>query len=205
MSGNDIHLAKHYIRDLVSGSLFVAETKIVAATLLLDYPEDKWINLFTDENLLQKKSPNTAIRYARTIKRRLQPLGAPFIEALIQATDPYYTQLLMLCLLAYTPVVADFMQCVLAETKRVYKPNLSADAWDVFLQDRIRTLPGLYELSDSTLKKTGTNLIRALVEAGYLDNNKNRHLQPVFLMPETKIWLNQLNQSNLASIMECTL
>lgn len=205
MSKPELDKAKHYIRDLVSGSLFVAESKAVAQSLLLDRTENEWVQIITQDNLLRKKSPNTAIRYARTIKRRLEPLGQPFMQAVIDATDPLYTQLLMLALLIYTPVVADFMTHVVTETKRVYKPNLASDAWDVFLHDRSRTLPGLYDLSDSTLKKSGTNVIRALVEAGYLDNNKNRRLQPVYLLPETKFWLQQLNREDLESVMECTL
>ncbi len=205
MSKTELDKAKHYIRDLVSGSLFVAESKAVAQSLLVDCSEGEWVQIITQDNVLRKKSPNTAIRYARTIKRRLEPLGKPFSEAIIDATDPLYTQLLMLALLIYTPVVADFMTYVVAETKRVYKPNLASDAWDVFLHDRSRTLPGLYDLSDSTLKKTGTNVIRALVEAGYLDNNKSRRLQPVYLLPETKFWLQQLNREDLEPVMECTL
>jgi hypothetical protein len=205
LSKTELDKAKHYIRDLVSGSLFVAESKIVAQSLLLDCTEDEWVQIITQDNLLRKKSPNTAIRYARTIKRRLEPLGKPFTEAVMDATDPLYTQLLLLALLIYTPVVADFMTHIVAETKRVYKPNLASDAWDVFLHDRSRTLPGLYDLSDSTLKKTGTNVIRALVEAGYLDNNKNRRLQPVYLLPETKFWLQKLNREDLEPVMECTL
>lgn len=205
MSKPDLDKAKHYIRDLVSGSLFVAESKTVAQSLLYDCSEAEWVRLITKDNLLRKKSPNTAIRYARTIKRRLVPQGKPFMQAIIDATDPLYTQLLMLALLIYAPVVADFMTHVVAETKRVYKPNLASDAWSVFLHDRSRALPRLYDLSDSTLKKSGTNVIRALVEAGYLDNNKSRLIQPVYLLPETKFWLQQLNREDLEPVMECTL
>lgn len=205
MSTQELNKAKHYIRDLVSGSLFLTESKAVAQSLLLDYAETEWVQLITEKNLLQKNSPNTAIRYARTIKRRLEPLGKSFMQAIIDANDPLYSQLLTLALLMYTPVVADFMAHVVAETKRVYKPNLASDAWDVFLHDRSRTLPGLYDLSDATLKKTGTSVIRALVEAGYLDNNKSRRLQAVYLLPETRMWLQQFNREDLESVMECTL
>ncbi len=197
--------AKHYIRDLTGGSLLIAESKVVAKTLLSGMAEADWNRLFTDDNILQKKSKHTAIRYARSVKKRLEPLGKDFIEAVIQAPDSQYNQLLLLALMIHTPVLPDFMQHVVAETKRVYKPNLASDAWDVFLHDRSRALPGLYNLSDSTLQKSGNNVIRALVEAGYLDNNKNRRLQPVYLLPETKFWLQTLKREDLEPIMECTL
>ena len=201
----ELDKAKNYIRDLTGGSLLIAESKVVAKTLIIDMPDADWARLFTEENILQKNSKHTAIRYARTIKRRFFPLGKNFIQTVMDAPESQYKQLLLLAMMIHTPVLPDFMQYVVAETKRVYKPNLASDAWDVFLHDRSRTLPGLYDLSDSTLQKSGNNVIRVLVEAGYLDNNKNRRLQPVYLLPETKIWLQTLNREDLEPLMECTL
>ena len=197
--------AKHYIRDLTGGSLLLAESRTIAETLLQALPEAQWNRLFTDDNILKKNSPHTAIRYARSIRRRLEPLGPAFIEAVLHASDFGYKQLLMLSLIMHTPVLPDFMQYVVAETKRVYKPNLANDAWDVFILDRSRILPGLHELSASTLQKSGNNIIRALVEADYLDNNKSRRLQPVYILPETQVWLQRFNRVDLEAIMECTL
>jgi hypothetical protein len=201
----ELNKAKHYIRDLTGGSLLITESRLIAETLLSGMPEADWHRLFIEENILQKKSKHTAIRYARTVKRRLEPLGKGFIEAVIQAPESQYKQLLMLALMIHTPALPDFMQHVVAETKRIYKPNLASDAWEAFLQDRIRSLPGLNNLSPSTLQKSGNNVIRSLVEAGYLDNNKNRRLQPVYVLPETKVWLHKLNREDLEPVMECTI
>jgi hypothetical protein len=201
----ELNKAKQYIRDLTGGSLLVAESRVVAETLLLELSEPEWNRLFTEENILKKKSHNTAIRYARAIKRRLEPLGEAFINDVIHAPDTYYKQLLMVALMIHTPVLPDFMQNVVAETKRVYRPNLEPDAWETFILDRSRTLPGLNDLSESTLKKSGTNIIRTLVDADYLNNNKDRRLQPVYVLPETRAWLKKLNRLDLETIMECTL
>ena len=197
--------AKQYVRDLTGGSLLLAESRLVAETLLQALPEKDWNRLFTDENILKKNSPHTAIRYARTIKRRLEPLGVEFIEAVLHASESAYKQLLILSLMIHTPALSDFMHYTVAETKRVYKPNLAVDAWDSFLLDRSRILPGLNDLSESTLHKSGSNIIRSLVEADYLDNNKTRRLQPVYVLPETLAWLKKFNRLELEAIMECTL
>jgi hypothetical protein len=201
----ELNKAKQYIRDLTSGSLLIAESRLVAEALLLELSAAEWNRLFIEENILRKRSRHTAIRYAGSVRRRLEPLGKAFIDAIIHAPESSYKQLLMLALMIHTPALPDFMRNVVAETKRIYKPNLASDAWDSFLLDRIRTLPGLNDLSESTLKKSGNNIIRSLVEAGYLDNNKNRRLQPVYLLPETKIWLQKLNCEDLEPVMECTL
>jgi hypothetical protein len=204
---NDLELnkAKQYVRDLTSGTLLLAESRLVAETLLLGLPECDWNRLFTEDNLLKKNSPHTAIRYARSIRRRLEPLGNAFIEAVIHESESSYTQLLMLSVMLTTPVLPDFMRQVVAETKRIYQLNLAADAWESFLLDRSRILPGLNDLSASTLKKSGNNIIRTLVEADYLNNNKQRRLQPVYVLPETRRWLHTLNREDLEPVMECTL
>jgi len=201
----ELYQAKQYIRDLTGGSLLVAESRVVAETLLQSLSDVEWNHLFIEENILKKKSPHTAIRYARAIRRRLEPLGKVFINDVIHAPDSYYKQLIMLALMIHTPVLPDFMQNVVAETKRVYRPNLEPDAWETFILDRSRTLPGLNDLSESTLKKSGTNIIRTLVDADYLNNNKERRLQPVYVLPETRDWLKKLNRLDLETIMECTL
>lgn len=205
MNKVELTQAKQYIRDLTGGSLLVAESRVVAETLLQSLSEAEWNHLFIQENILKKKSPHTAIRYARAIRRRLEPLGETFINDLIHAPESYYKQLLMLALMIHTPVLPDFMRHVVAETKRVYRPNLEPDAWETFILDCSRTLPGLNELSESTLKKSGTNIIRTLVDADYLNNNKDRRLQPVYVLPETRAWLKKLNRLDLETIMECTL
>jgi hypothetical protein len=201
----ELNKAKQYIRDLTGGSLLITESRVVAETLLSGLSEPEWNSLFTEENVLKKKSPHTAIRYARAIRRRIEPLGNEFINDVIHAPESYYKQLIMLALMIHTPVLPDFMQHVVAETKRIYRPNLEPDAWETFILDRSRTLPGLNDLSESTLKKSGTNIIRALVDADYLNNNKERRLQPVYVLPETRAWLKKLNRLDLENIMECTL
>ena len=204
-SFEELAKAKEYLRDLTGGGLLLAESRVVAGTLLQSLPEAEWNRVFKSENILKKKSPQTAIRYANAIKHRLEPLGFDFIQAVVNASDVEYKQLLMLAFILSTPVMAEFMQLVVAETKRVYKLNLPLDAWDNFIQERALTMPGLNMLAESTLHKSGSNVIRALVEAGYLDTNRNRLMQSVYLLPITQAWLSKLDRTDLKTVMECTL
>lgn len=197
--------AREYIGDLTAGALFVAESRVVTESLLRHLSEDDWKELIMEENILQKRSGNTAIRYARAIRRRLSSLGDDFQHAIVNAPESEYIQLLMMALLIRTPVIADFMREVVADSRRLYQPSLAPNAWGQFLDDRIRTFPDLAILSDSTLKKTGSNIVRALVEAGYLNSNREKKLQPVYLLPVTRYWLNKLNRNDLEKVMECTL
>lgn len=93
MNKVELNQAKQHIRDLTGGSLLVAESRVVAETLLQSLSDAEWNHLFIEENILKKKSPHTAIRYARAIRRRLEPLGEAFINDVIHAPDSYYKQL----------------------------------------------------------------------------------------------------------------
>ena len=116
--------AKAYLGDLIGGGLLLTESRAVARTLISHRSEKEWKYLFEVENILQKPSRHSSIRYARTIRRRLDPLGIEFIQALLEATEAEYVQMLLLAAMLHSPVLIDFMKLVVAEHKRLYKLTL---------------------------------------------------------------------------------
>lgn len=196
---------KTYLGDLIGASLLIAESRIIAESLLKKLSEDEWKSLIIEQNILQKKSHQTSIRYARTIRLRIEDLGEEFMVELLVASERAYVQMLMMSLLINSPVVADFMQLTLAEARRTYKPSLTADAWSEFYDMRVRAYAELGGFSDSTVKKMGNNAIKALVDSGYLSDSRTKKIQPVYLMPEVKDWLIRLNREDLIDVMECTI
>ena len=195
---------KEYLGDLIGSSLLITESRI-AESLLKKLPEDEWKSLIVEQNVLQKKSGQTAIRYARTIRWRIEGLGDEFMTDLLAASERAYIQMLMMSLLIHSPVVADFMRHTLAEARRTYKPALTADAWSEFYDTRVRAYAELGGFSDSTIKKMGNNAIKALVDSGYLSDSRTKKIQPVYLMPEVKDWLVRLGREDLIEVMECTI
>lgn len=196
---------KEYLGDLIGGSLLITESRIIAESLLKKLPEDEWKLLVVEQNVLQKKSSQTAIRYTRTIRRRIEGVGEEFLTELLAASERAYVQMLMMSLLINSPVVADFMRFTLAEARRTYKPALTADAWSEFYDTKVRAYAELGGFSDSTIKKMGNNAIKALVDSGYLSDSRAKKIQPVYLMPEVKDWLVRLGREDLIDVMECTI
>jgi len=196
---------KAYVGDINGGSLMLNDSLILAPHLLPVPTIEAWKQLIVEQNILQRKSPHTALRTAATIRKRLAPLGEEYLNDLLILPERGYVQLLMVALLIQSPIVEDFMGYVLAEAKRTYQPTISKKAWPDFIDDRIRAWPDLLVYSDETLKKIGKNLLRSLAEAGYLDSVRGKRLQPVYLLPEVKNWLDKLNRSDLISVMECTV
>ena len=183
----------------------IAENRIIADILLKKLSEEEWKKAIIDENVLQKKSVNSASRNAHTLRKRLQPMGDAFLVSLLNVSERAYIQLLMATFIIHSPVVLDFMRHSLAEARRTYKPSLSTDAWLEFIDTRIRTIPELGEYSESTLKKMGNNVIKALVDSGYLNSSRQRKIQPVYLLPEVKNMLKEQNREDLVEVMECTV
>jgi hypothetical protein len=173
-----------YIGDLNGGSLMLSDSRLVSEILLHMKDETQWRQSIVDENVLQRKSPHSALRSARTVRVRLQSLGLKFIEEVVNADNRLYQQLLMLALLIHSPIVADFMREYVFETRRVYKTHLSKDMWYQFIEDKYRVHPEMLKYSQGTIDKMGKNIFRAFAEAEYIDSARNKKIQPVYLMPE---------------------
>lgn len=195
---------KEYVGDINGGSLMLKDSLILAKYLLQDPDTEQWKQFIVEDNVLQRKSSQTALRAASTVKRRLSPLGHDFLKDILSLTERSYVQLLMAALLVQSPIMADFMGTVLAEARRIYKPSLEQNSWQNFIDDRRRAWPELDVYSDETYKKIGKNVIRSLAEAGYLDSSRNKQIQAVYVEPEVKNWLDKLNRADLIEVMECT-
>jgi len=62
---------KKYLGDLNGGGLLITESRIIAKIQLKKLSEKEWKQLIVDENVLQKKSSQTALRFANVIRKRL--------------------------------------------------------------------------------------------------------------------------------------
>ena len=195
---------KEYVGDINGGSLMLKDSLILAKYLLQDPDTEQWKQFIVEENVLQRRSSQTALRAAATVRKRLSPLGHDFLKDILSLPERSYVQLLMAALLVQSPIMADFMGTVLAEARRMYKPSLEQNAWQNFIDDRRRAWPELDDYSDETYKKIGKNVIRSLAEAGYLDSSRNKQIQAVYVEPEVKNWLDKLNRADLIEVMECT-
>ena len=196
---------KDYVGDLIGASLLITESRIIAEYLLKNLSDDEWKSLVIEENILQKRSGQTASRYTKTIRQRIEVLGDDFIVSLLESAERAYIQLLMAALLINSPIVADFMRLSLAEARRTYKPTLASDAWTEFYDTQIRVYPELNKFFESTINKMGNNAIRSLVDSGYLSDSRKRHIQPVYLLPEVRECLIHLGKEDLIEVMECTI
>ncbi len=195
---------KQYLGDLNGGGLLITESRTVAEIQLKKLSDKEWKQLIVGENVLQKKSSQTALRFANVIRKRLETMGEPFTQLLLDVSERAYIQLLMAAFMVQSPVIVDFMRECLAEALRTYKPDISNEAWINFIDDRTKVVPELSSYSESTLKRMGSNVIKALVDTGYLKSTRQRQIQAVYLFPEVKELLININKQEVIDVMECT-
>ncbi len=60
-----------YKADITAGSLKVSESRVIADLLLCGINRGEWDEAILDKNVLQARSPETARRLTRLIRRRL--------------------------------------------------------------------------------------------------------------------------------------
>ena len=193
-----------YLGDLASArALLMGESRSIVGILLRQPSDDEWKRVVTSENILQQKSPVTAVRIANLLRKRLEPLGEQFLKAVESADDQLLRQLLMVAVMLRSPVVEDFMRTVLLDAVRRYQTSISKADWAQFYQDRAKTIPVLAELSDKTVNLAGRNLMTILADGGYLDSGLKKNIQTVYLLPATKRWLIELGKEQWMNTMEC--
>ncbi|ALB65454.1 hypothetical protein AFK67_02790 [Cronobacter dublinensis subsp. dublinensis LMG 23823] len=193
---------KTWIGDLLGGPLMSRESRIIAELMLTDPDEQTCQEQIVVHNILQASSANTAKRYATTIRLRLNMLDKTAWSLIAEGSERERQQLLFVALVLHSPVVKDFLAEVVNDLRRQFKEKLPMDSWDEFVTNHLRQQPVLTSYSDSSIKKMGNNLVKALAEAGYLDTPRRRNLQSVFLLPETQATLQRLGQQELVSILE---
>lgn len=204
--------AKTWFGDLMTGNLLVRESLLIAPLLLQKPDSTQWKEEIEIRNLLQKSSVHSAKRVALGIRRRLEPMGDDFLQQLIGTDENTCRQLLLLAVMVKSPAICFFMDKVVREARRVYQQQLPTSVWQAFIEEHYTVIEGLEEYSESTLTKIGTNVVRMLVDADYLDSPKSLKLQTVYLVPEVQNTIDTLINSPapqphwqmLQSAMECT-
>lgn len=158
---------KAWIGDLLGGPLMSRESRVIAELLLTDPDEQTWQEQIVGHNILQASSPNTAKRYAATIRLRLNTLDKSAWTLIAEGSERERQQLLFVALTLHSPVVKDFLAEVVNDLRRQFKEKLPGNSWNEFVNNQVRQHPVLASYSDSSIAKMGNNLVKALAEAGY--------------------------------------
>lgn len=194
--------SKVYLGDLIGGSLMIRESQIVAELLLKKPSKEEWADAIVNKNVLQKRSDASAKRNAATIKKRLEGLSEEFIEQLAFGSTELSTQLMFAATLINSTMLADFMRNVFVDAKRMFRESIDSTDWESFWDERTRLFPEFSQMSASSTYKIAQVAFKVLADAGYIETTRNKKLQNVYLLPEVRALLIDMNRDDIIAAME---
>lgn len=181
-------------------SLIVPETRCVADLLLAGISTDEWRQRIEIDNVLQKKTRNSAITYASLARSRLMTMDAPLWELVRDGSSPEATDGALAATIKFSPLFGQFLSTVVRDCHRRYLTELPASAWDDYLDDMQRTHSEMPSFNDSTRVKLRQNAMRMLQEAGFIESTRHLVLRKRQTEPRVLAYLNEHKED---FVMEC--
>ena len=193
---------KDYLGDLIGGSLMIKESQIVAELLLKKPTQEEWLEAIVNQNVLQKRSDASAKRNAATVKKRLEGMSDEYLEQIASGSTELSTQLMFAATLINSTLLADFMRNVMLDAKRMFRESLDLGDWESFWDERSRLFPELGKMSESSTYKISQVAFKVIADAGYIESTRSKKLQNVYLLPEVRSLLLQMEREDIISAME---
>lgn len=182
-------MKSRYNAEIVAGALLPNESRIIAKLLLEGVTESELKHLLTTENILQKRSPATALRCTELIKKRLRLINNSMLIIIAEGNRPSTMQGLLIAAIKHNPLIGDYLLRVIKEKWRVFETKLKPSDWENFLIECAQIDGTVNKWKESTRAKLGQVVKKCLVESGYLESSTNPQITPVLLTAEIRNYL----------------
>jgi hypothetical protein len=193
-----------YNGDIVAGSLLIQETRKIASLLLNNVGDKEWEIAIKIDNVLQKRSPASALRQARLIKNRLTLMTAELWGLIKEGNFDIAVQAMLAASIKHSCLLGDFMDKTLREHWRTFNYKISAKDWNNYLETCVQIDPKVSEWKDSTMSKLRQVVFRILAEAKYIDSTRTLKLLSVSVVPELRHYLTRNSEDYILRCMEVT-
>ncbi|HRQ45782.1 MAG TPA: DUF1819 family protein [Rhodocyclaceae bacterium] len=191
-----------YNADISAGSLMLPESRRIARLMLTNPDRAAWIDAIERNNILQKKSPATARRQGRLVRKRLETLDAAAWRMLSEGDQEVAVQIVLAAAIKHSRLLADFMRVVVADHLRRMENALSPADWDAFLADCGQRDPSVTGWSATTSAKLLQVVLRILAEAGYVESTRCLRLTPPLVHPDVRRYLQGHAEAAVLAAME---
>jgi hypothetical protein len=203
--GNQWYSDPHYSADITAGGLKLRESRIIAGLMLKSLDREFWTENIERQNVLQARSPETAIRVARLIRKRLETVK-PELWAMIRDGDiTVATHAIFAASLKQSRLLADFLLLVVHHEYRTYGKLLDHRLWEDYLVGCRERDPEMPLWNDSTRLRLRSSVYQMLSQAGYLENTKSLRLQGVHFAEPVLRYLAENNEEYLLRCIQVPL
>lgn len=181
--------SSHYRADLTAGSLKLQESRVIADLLLRGVSEKDWKAAIVNENVLQARNPATAIRLARLIRQRLERMGPDLWKLVRDDNKVVATHAILAAAIKQSALLGDFLDLVVREQYRAFKPKISKAIWEDYLKDCRGRDPDMPLWNESTRRRLRSSVYQILSQAGFIENTRTLKLQPLHIAPQVLQYL----------------
>jgi hypothetical protein len=189
-----------YNADLTAGSLKLAESRVVADLLLRDLTPEDWKARIVRENVLQARNPATAIRLARLIRKRLEPMGNDLWRLVRDGDRVVAMHAVLAAAIKHSRLLGDFLDLVVREQYRQFKPMLTNAIWEDYLSDCRGRDPAMPLWNESTRRRLRSSIYHILAQSGFIESTRTLKLQSVHIAPQV---LQLLRDCGEAYVLRC--
>ncbi len=200
----DITENKTYNSSIVYGSLLMAESRKIADLLLRNADSDQWHHAIVIENILQKRSTETAKKQARLIKNRLNLMDKALWVLVRDGSAEVASQALLAAAIKHSRLIGDFLDTIMRQHWQTFTKKINVKDWNLYLEQCAQIDPQVDTWKATTRSKLKQIVFRILAEAKYIDNTKTCNLIPISLSPEVKTYLVKNKEDYVLSCMDIT-
>ncbi|MDQ3748927.1 MAG: DUF1819 family protein [Acidobacteriota bacterium] len=193
-------MPQRYNAEIVAGALVLTESRIIARLISDGVSAQELNRLLKVENILQKRSPATAVRVNELIQKRFRLVDRNLLSIISKGTRQACVQALLVAAIKHNNLIGDFLLRVVKEKWRLFETKLKPSDWENFLRECEQLDETVLKWKPTTREKLGQVVKKCLVEAGYLESATNPTITPVLLLPEIK---NYLLENNETYVLEC--
>lgn len=148
------------------------ETRKTAQQQIASKSSEQIKQMVLEDNLYQMKSLYRAERYFNAIRRRLESLPPPLVEALGNGDLAQAKQVLIIAIMQTDLLFAKFMYEVFRTELILGSPELEDMKINLFFDEKIRQSEVIKQWKDTTVAHLKQYYVRILYEAGLLSGIK---------------------------------
>ncbi len=192
----------HYKADIGAGALLPAESRILANLLLSGVDKAAWLYAIKEENILQKKSPSSAIRQAHLIRQRLDTLDEEGLTMITQETGEILNQMLLVAAIRHSRLLGDFLIDVYQGQLKRLENTITSGDWTTFLHECEQRDAMVATWSKSTQAKLRQVILLILTQTKYIDSTRSGRITPPLLHPRVLRYLKATNDTYTLKAMD---
>ncbi|QTA82150.1 Uncharacterized membrane protein, DUF1819 [Desulfonema limicola] len=193
-----------YKSSITTGSLLVRESRIIARLLLDNVDNRTWYQAVIIDNVLQKRSLESAKRQAGFVKERLTLMEPELWRLIDKGSSDVAVQAVLAASIKHSHLLGDFMNKVVRLHWQVFKKRISAKDWQEYIEMCTQVDPKIQNWTTATKAKLKQIVFRILAEADYINNTRSCELIPVTITPDVKTYLINNSENYVLKCMEIT-